>query len=178
MATLTSATHVPLEVYLETSYRPDRDWIDGELKERNMGELPHGSVQGFLVQHLRNHAEQWNVIVVPEQRVQTSEKHYRVADVCVLRLHDTFEPIVHNPPLLCVEILSRDDRMSEIQERVDDYFSMGVEAVWVIDPRRRRAFSASAGGSLQAEALRLTVPGTPVTVAVADLFTELVRIGL
>ncbi len=29
---------VPLEVYLRTSYRPDRDWIDGEAKERNIGE--------------------------------------------------------------------------------------------------------------------------------------------
>ena len=46
---------VPLEEYLRTSYRPDRDWIDGETKERNMGEQPHASVQGLL--HLPLQAE-------------------------------------------------------------------------------------------------------------------------
>jgi len=30
----TPTTLVPLETYLETTYRPDCDWIDGELRER------------------------------------------------------------------------------------------------------------------------------------------------
>ena len=45
----TSAVLVPLEEYLHTTYRPDRDWIDGEAKERNMGEGPHAMVQGFFI---------------------------------------------------------------------------------------------------------------------------------
>jgi hypothetical protein len=32
---------VPLSEYLSTTYRPDCDFLEGELKERNMGEQPH-----------------------------------------------------------------------------------------------------------------------------------------
>jgi hypothetical protein len=32
------STTVPLSEYLNTSYRPDRDYLDGELMERNVGE--------------------------------------------------------------------------------------------------------------------------------------------
>ena len=49
------------------------------------------------------------------------------------------EQVFIRPPLLCVEILSPEDRMSEILERVSDYLAFGVRYVWVLDPRTRRA---------------------------------------
>jgi Uma2 family endonuclease len=172
MAT-SAPTFVPLEEYVNTTYRPDRDWIDGETKERNMGEQPHASVQAFFVQLFRNNATRWNIRVLPEQRVQTSAKHYRIADVCVVRRETPFEPIVRTAPLLCIEILSRDDRMSEIQERVEDYLAMGVAAVWVVDPRRRRAYEAIPSGALQPALTELTVAGTEIRIPVPDVFAEL-----
>ena len=33
MATASTPVMVPIETYLDTCYRPDCDWIDGELKE-------------------------------------------------------------------------------------------------------------------------------------------------
>lgn len=162
---------VPLREYLQTTYRPDRDWIDGEVKERNMGEGPHASVQGFFVGLFRLRGTEWGIRVFPEQRVQTSAMHYRIADVCVTRRSAPFEAIVRTPPLLCIEILSRDDRMSEMQERVDDYFGMGVGVVWVVDPRRRKAFVAEASGMRQVS--ELVVPGTEISVAVSEVFAEL-----
>jgi Uma2 family endonuclease len=170
---MTTSTLVPLSEYLKTSYRPDRDWIDGEVRERNMGEGPHSVVQGFLIALFHQQRTSWKIRVLPEQRVQTSETHYRVPDVCVTDASDPFEPIVRVAPLLCIEVLSWDDRMTEIQERVDDYFGMGVQAVWVVDPRRRRAFSAGSGGYLYPVKDELHVEGTPIRVPVADIFTEL-----
>jgi Uma2 family endonuclease len=164
---------VPLEEYLSTTYRPDRDWINGETRERNMGEMPHASVQAFFTQLFRNNAVSWNIRVLPEQRVQTSAKHYRIADICVVRRETPFEPIVRTAPLLCIEILSRDDRMSEIQERVEDYLTMGVPAVWVVDPRRRRAYEATPNGALQPAPTELSIAGTEVRVRVPDIFAEL-----
>jgi Uma2 family endonuclease len=164
---------VPLEEYLNTTYRPDRDWIDGETKERNMGEQPHASVQAFFAQIFRNNAAKWNIRVLPEQRVQTSAKHYRIADVCVVCRATPMEPIVRTPPLLCIEILSRDDRMSEIQERVEDYVAMGVQAVWVVDPRRRRAYAVLPNGALEPAPTELTVAGTEIRIPVPDIFAEL-----
>lgn len=49
-------------------------------------------------------------------------------------------PIVQEAPFLCIEILSRRDRMEEMHERIDDYLDFGVSYVWLIHPRTRRAF--------------------------------------
>ena len=169
---MAASTLVPLQEYLETSYRPDRDWIDGEVKERNMGEGQHANVQGFFIRVIGNHAIEWQVRVYPEQRVQTSMEHYRIPDICVTRRSAPFEAIVRTPPLLCIEILSREDRMSEMQERVEDYLGMGVEIVWLVDPRRRKAFVNDAQG-LREAVEELTVPGTAIRVAVTEVFAEL-----
>jgi Uma2 family endonuclease len=162
---------VPLSEYLRTSYRPDRDWIDGEVRERNMGEGQHASVQKFLIRFLGDREEEFGIKVWPEQRVQTSATHYRVPDLCVSRGSAPFEQIVRTPPLLCIEILSWDGRMIEMQERVDDYLGMGGEMVWLVDPRRRKGFVVSAEGQRPVE--ELTVPGTAIRVELGAVFAEL-----
>jgi Uma2 family endonuclease len=75
--------------------------------------------------------------------------------------------------VLCAEIVAPEDSFSEMLERVDDYFRMGVQAVWVVDPRRRRAFAAGSGGYLYPVRDELTVEGTPVRVPVDEIFAEL-----
>ena len=42
---MASGTLVPLGEYLETVYEPDCEYIDGELVERNVGELEHSGLQ-------------------------------------------------------------------------------------------------------------------------------------
>ena len=172
MGTVAHALAVPLEVYLATSYRPDRDWIDGEVRERNMGEGPHAAVQGFLIYLLTAKRREWGIRVLPEQRVQTSETHYRIPDICVARQESDFERVMRIPPLLCVEVMSWDDRMSEVLDRVEDYLDMGVSTVWVLDPRRRRAFQADEQG-VQQVTDRILVEGTAIAVSVAAVFAEL-----
>ncbi len=54
-------------------------------------------------------------------------------------------PIVRRAPLLCVEILSREDTVTRLNERISDYFQMGVRYVWVLDPLARRAFCYTPG---------------------------------
>jgi len=54
------------------------------------------------------------------------------------------EKIITPPPALCIEILSKDDSMSEMMGRVKDYFAMGVEACWIIDPTARGRHRAAA----------------------------------
>src|SRR5947199_2820534 len=41
-------------------------------------------------------------------------------------------------PEIVVEVLSVDDRMSRVREKLLDYFSAGVRVVWVVDPTLRR----------------------------------------
>jgi Uma2 family endonuclease len=130
---------VPISEYLETSYRPDRDYLDGELLERNVGEWDHSRLQGLLSSFLSNREKQWGILAVPEQRVQVKARRFRVPDILVLTVPPTGQ-ILTAPPFLCIEILSPSDRMAEMQERIDDYLDFGVRYVWLINPRKRRAF--------------------------------------
>lgn len=137
---MATATLVPVSEYLSTGYRPDCEYLDGELLERNMGETDHSRLQMLLSRYLSNREKQWGITVLPEQRVQVKLNRYRVPDIVVVRGPLPSTPILHEPPFLCIEILARDDSMDDMQERIDDYLSMGVPHVWVVNPRNRRAF--------------------------------------
>ena len=142
---MSSATLVSIEEYLGTSYRPDRDYVEGTLQERNLGERPHSQTQMRLSAFLFQREELWGISVLPEQRVQVSPTRFRIPDICVLMASDPTEPIVRQPPFLCIEILSKDDTVSQLNDRLTDYFRMGVPCVWVIDPLKRRAYIYTEG---------------------------------
>src|SRR5580698_7232471 len=73
-----------LSEYLAASYRPDREYLDGELLERNVGEWDHSRLQMLLSRYLSNREKQWGTLVAPEQRVQVKATRYRVPDISVL----------------------------------------------------------------------------------------------
>ena len=164
---------VPISEYLNTTYRPDRDYIDGEVRERNMGERPHATVQGLFVASFFNQRKLWRVLVLPEQRIQTSPTHYRVADVCVLSVSDANDTIVRQPPLLCIEIVSRDQKLADMTERVQDYLTMGVENIWIVDPQRREAWVGTRDGFKPPTGAVFSIERTPIRIAVAGVFAEL-----
>jgi len=89
----------------------------------------------------------------------------------VIRESDPADEIVTVAPLLCIEVLSPDDRMSDTQEKVDEYLDMGVDSVWVIDPRRRKAFQTDVRSLQPVEVL--TVPDTRIAIPLSDVFEEL-----
>jgi Uma2 family endonuclease len=138
---------VPRETYLKTSYSPDREWIDGEVKERHLGEFDHANLQGVLVEFFRSRRKQWSIRVLPEQRVQVTSTRYRVPDLVVLDSTNDRSPIVTRPPLICIEILSPDDTVNELRERCKDYLQMGVQHVWLFDPTDQKAWTLEPGGS-------------------------------
>jgi Uma2 family endonuclease len=121
-------------------YRPDCDYVDGEVQERNLGELDHGRLQKRLVMYFGQREKQWGIEVIPEQRVQVSPTRFRIPDVCVV-LGEPDGQIFRKPPFLCIEVLSPEDRHSRTRQRVDDYLKMGVPFVWVIDPQAKAAYT-------------------------------------
>jgi len=164
---------IPVSEYLSTTYRPDRDYVDGELKERNVGEQPHAHVQSIIAGIFRENRKVWGVRPLPEQRLQITSSRYRIPDVCVIRNTDGKDRIINFTPLLCVEVVSSEDRMTELQRRVDDYVSIGVKTTWVIDPWKRVGYHASDKGFIQPADGILRLEGTPIQVSLADVFAEL-----
>jgi len=141
---------VPMDVdeYLKTSFEgADCEYLDGEVVERNRGELPHSDVQTTLAHLLRRHRKQQGprlgIRVNTEIRIQISPRRYRVADLAVWRGDDIGTGIPKVPPFLAIEILSPADRMVRMLPKVQEYLSIGVEWLWVIDPEERTALSFS-----------------------------------
>ncbi|HUI79300.1 MAG TPA: Uma2 family endonuclease [Bryobacteraceae bacterium] len=133
-------TLVSVEEYLHTDYEPDCDYVDGLLVERNVGEKDHGKVQKKLLLYLEQRSKEWDIFVIQEQRIQVSATRYRVPDVCVTLGPEPDEQILTKPPFLCIEVLSPEDRMTRMQQRIADYLKFGVSYVWVIDPQPREAW--------------------------------------
>jgi Uma2 family endonuclease len=131
---------IPVEEYLRTTYRPDCDYLDGEVWERNLGEKDHSKLQREIVFYFRSREREWRVFCFPEQRVQVGPRRYRIPDVCVVLEKEPDEQVFRDPPFICIEILSKDDTLVAMQERIDDYFAFGVPYVWVIHPGTRRAW--------------------------------------
>ena len=121
----------------------------------------------------REHRKDWSVRALAEQRVQISVRRYRIADICILRASDPQDPIITVLPLLCIEILSKGDSLSELQDRVDDYQTMGIEHIWEIDPWKRHGYLATTRGFQQPQDGLLTIPNTPIAISLSAVFAEL-----
>ncbi len=143
-----TGTLISVEQYLATSYRPDCDYVDGRIEERNLGEWDHSKLQAAITAYFYQRRKTWNISVAPEQRVQVNATRFRIPDVCLV-LGEPTEQIFRTPPFVCIEILSKDDRMSQMQERIDDYLAMGVSYVWVLDPSGPRVYVATPAAGLQ-----------------------------
>jgi Uma2 family endonuclease len=81
--------------------------------------------------------------------------------------------VLAEAPVLVVEILSPDDTYADMQERAADYRRMGVQTVWIIDPKTRTGRYCV--GDVWTAASRLHVPGMPVFVELDALFGQLDR---
>ncbi|MDQ2898974.1 MAG: Uma2 family endonuclease [Acidobacteriota bacterium] len=135
-----NATLVPVSEYLSTSYHPDREYVDGVVLERNLGERDHSRPQARLIHYFFDREGEWGVWVVPEQRLQVTATRFRVPDVLVMLGDEPDEQIITHPPFLCVEILSKDDTLKQLRQRIDEYLRFGVRYVWVLEPWTKRAY--------------------------------------
>ena len=156
--------------YLSTAYRPDCDYVDGFVVERNLGECDHGRLQMAVSGYFYVRRKQWGIHVVPEQRVQVTPTRFRVPDVCVVLGEEPKDQIFRTPPFICIEILSKDDRLPDMQERVGDFLRFGVPYVWILDPRSRKAFRCTLEGMLEVPELRTADP--EIVVPLGALFED------
>ena len=167
---MATTVHIPLEEYLATTYRPDCEYVNGEVRERNAGKWEHARVQWLLALWFGTHEKEWGITGSTEQRVLVAEGRVRVPDLVVLAAGPQPDVLV-DPPLLVIEILSPDDSYSDTQERAQDNRAMGVETVWIVDPKTRTGRMCR--GAEWVEASRLEVKGTPLYVNLPEIFSQL-----
>jgi Uma2 family endonuclease len=124
----------------------DFELVDGRLVERNMGnkaawvalELAH-----YLRVYARQHRLGWVIGAEGGYRLDPSRpNHVRKPDVSFVRFGrlpnerpaDTYDYLA---PDLAVEVISPNDTVLELEEKIDEYLRAGVRLVWVINPDLR-----------------------------------------
>jgi Uma2 family endonuclease len=165
---MATRTLVSIDEYLSTSYDPDCDYVDGIVEERNLGEKDHSKLQIALGAYFFIRRKEWGIQVFPGQRIQVSPTRFRVPDLCVVLGDRPKDQIFRTPPFICIEILSPEDRLSRVQERMTDYLSFGVPYVWLLDPGTRKAFRWTTAGMHEIPELRTETPA--FLVPLAELF--------
>jgi Uma2 family endonuclease len=169
----TSTTLISLEEYLQTSYKPDCDFVDDHIEERNVGKFDHNRMQTLAVAWFVTQEKNWGVIALTEQRTRVSGRRVRIPDVCLIRAETPREQVTETPPLLCIEVMSPEDRISRTTKVLDDFAAMGVEHLWIIDPIDRVGYIYQPGGKLQLVTDRLAIPETPIYLDLPTLFAAL-----
>lgn len=163
-----AATQISVEEYLKTVYRPDRDYVDGVVEERNLGEWDHSSVQTQFAIFFGKF-RQTGLRAVTELRVRVRENKYRVPDVVVVTSRPN-EQVLTQPPLLCIEILSPEDTVSRTNTRVQDYLKFGVPVVWVVDPREKTVWVYRPNAAVDEARDSVKLDGTDIEVPFSEIF--------
>ena len=176
MATMPNAEELwSVREYLRTSWSPDREYVEGLIEKRNLGEKEHSIVQRYLTFLFMLKRAEWSVEVFPGLRTQTRSRRFRVPDVLVTRSGDWFERYLTRPPLIAIEILSPEDTLAAMRAKAAEYREFGVENIWIIDPGARIVYLYRAGNLEEIHTGELTVPGTPIRIDLQNLFAELDR---
>ena len=155
---------------MNTSYSPDCHYVGGTLVERNVGEKEHGRIQRALIRYLAKYRAS-GLEVWPEQRIQITADHFRVVDVCITEGEPEGQ-IFTAAPLICIEILSRNDNLDQLQDVIDDYLKIGVPYCWIVNPWKRIAYAASPAGfeKLPDGIFRTKPPHSELTIPLDGLY--------
>lgn len=122
--------------------------VKGEIIYMSPTGHPHGYVEfnigGILREFVRKH--KLGRVIGGEVGIYTQRNPdtVRAADVAFISRQRWSQ--VQSPsyldvaPELVVEVLSPDDAWSEVMEKLEEYFAIGVLAVWIADPKRQQIY--------------------------------------
>ena len=172
---MSSLALVPLSDYLARTMDPDCEYVEGRLVERNVGEISHGDAQGRTYAYILSNARGFWAGV--EIRVQVRPDRYRVPDVVVVRGGRPAGRIISSPPEtsppeVAVEVLSPEDRATDVQDKIYDYLQFGIASVWLIDPERQRAWIHTKEGAREASDQVLRNPAGDLEVPLSAVFPD------
>jgi Uma2 family endonuclease len=93
-----------------------------------------------------------------------------------MRMGTRRKPVLTTPPLIAIEIMSPKDALRQAERKSFEYLNFSVENVWVIEPggkRRRAVYRATRTGLELVPSGEVVVEGTPILVAVNEIFARL-----
>jgi len=159
---------LPVEEYLHTAFPDlDKEYRDGVLVERSLPDYLHGKTQGLLFAFFAALRKTLSVFPAVETRLKLRPNIYLIPDVIVFHPSEPQEHVPDFPPLVAIEVVSRDDKMAKLRQKLEDYRVWGVPHVWLVDPHSKRLYTCDAG---LVEVTTLKIPELGIEVRPADIF--------
>lgn len=158
--------------------------IDGRIVPMVPTGAEHGAIESNLNWHLRDFVIKRKLgrvlngeVGIFTRRHPDSVRGADIAFVSSERLGSRpMRGFLDVAPNLVVEIISPDDRWRNIREKLMEYFAIGVERVWLVDPERRliQVYRSPTELAQLAETDTLTGEGVleGFSLPVAELFEE------
>jgi len=115
-------TVISPEEYLSMSFgEREPEYVRGELIYKPMPDRIHGHIQLLLGSLLLGELRPHGYDVVTETRSRLAYDNFRLPDIAVFGPEQPFKVLPTQPPLVAVEIISKDERHSEILQKLDEY---------------------------------------------------------
>jgi Uma2 family endonuclease len=171
----TTAAFVSLDEYLNTTYEPDMEFVDGVLVERNVGTPSHGELQAIVASFLLRYRKSNKIKVFTETRLRMDASRHRIPDVMVLEIPYQKGKVISDIPAITVEIKNPDDSFDDIVEKCFEYEALGVRNILVMDPDKRRAWLYEQNNlrRLTGSSVQLNLAQSTLDFAFAEIFAEL-----
>lgn len=172
------------EAYYELPETGPSELIDGVIVPMSRTGAEHGYIEGELAGLLRDFVRERRLgwIVVGETGLYTKRDPDRVRAVDIAfisRQRSENRPrggFLEVAPDLIVEIVSPNDLWRNIQDKVREYFNIGVGQVWIVDPEIKTVWRYRSPRDVelleQADTLRGEGVLEGFAVNLAELFNE------
>jgi Uma2 family endonuclease len=131
-----------------------------------MGTKLHALIQKMLMTLL----DRQGVEALGEVHVRLSPTKYLIPDV--IAAPEIQSPYPTEPVLLCVEILSPEDRLGAMLAKCEEYHAWGVPFCWIIDPEKQTGWLYHAGNEPERVDRGGTLTAGQLSVPLEELFSE------
>jgi len=145
---VSTKTQIRAEDYLRMTFEHDAEFVHGDIVERKMPDYIHGRIEYLLSFEFGRVAQAHALYPCVEVRMKVAPDTYRIPDFAVFTGASPEQRVPETPPVVVVEIVSQDDRYSDLMQKLEEYRVWGVQNIWVIDPTTQR-FSVYAELGLQ-----------------------------
>jgi Uma2 family endonuclease len=168
---MATKAEITAEQYLHMTFEHDAEFVRGEIVERSMPDNVHSLIQFLILMEIGRLIQSHPLFPRPELRLRLSPDVYRIPDISVFAGKPPHERVPSTPPLLVIEILSKDDRHHDLMQKLDEYRVWGVQNIWVVDPLAKRLAVYSSAGLQNVSSLALA--NYPFELTPSVLFSDL-----
>jgi Uma2 family endonuclease len=168
---MATKAQITAEQYLHMTFEHDAEYVHGEIVERSLPDYIHGKIAFLLAQALVPVIRSHPLYPCFEVRMRLAPNVYRIPDVSVFAGQEPKQDVPSDPPLLVIEILSKDDRYHDLMEKLEEYRVWGIPNIWVVDPLSKRLSIFTDSGLRNVSSLALADYAFELTPAV--LFSDL-----